>query len=162
MGSQYVASTYLFTWAKRGSVRSLGNYNNYHNLNNLILDSVFRNSCCTKYIKLIIIKTILIMKMWKSSSFKKVYYRNSCLEKNIKIRSIKTLGTAWKLTSDFIKLRVSNVIHVTRCKACLHWANKMRNLYRFSCKRRKPFCNNTTSLCNDVFFPSKRLWSLEI
>ena len=27
---QNVTSTYLFTWAKRGNVRSVGNYNNYN------------------------------------------------------------------------------------------------------------------------------------
>ena len=68
--------------------------------------------------------------------------------------SIKTPGIAGILTSDFIKLRVSNAIHVTGYKTSLLWASKMHNMYRFSCKRRTPFCNNTTSLCNDVLFPS--------
>ena len=42
----------------------------------IIYYSVFRNSCWPKYIKLIIIR-IMLMKMYISSSFKKVYYRNS-------------------------------------------------------------------------------------
>ena len=71
--------------------------------------------------------------------------------------SIKTPGIAGILTSDFIKLRVSNAIHVTGCKTSLLWASDMRNMYSFSFKRRTPLCNSTTSLCNDVLFPSKIL-----
>ena len=66
--------------------------------------------------------------------------------------SIKTPCIAWILTSDFIKLRVSNAIHVTGCKTSLLWASKMRNMYRVSCKRRTLFCNNTNCFCNDVLF----------
>ena len=71
--------------------------------------------------------------------------------------SIKTPGIAWILTSNFIKLRVSNAIYVTGYKTSLLWASKMHNMYRFSCKRRTPFCNNTTSLCNDVFVSLKKI-----
>ena len=71
--------------------------------------------------------------------------------------SIKTPGIAGILTSDFIKLHVSNAIHVTGCKTSLLWASKMRNMYRFSCKRRTPFCNNTTCFCNDVLFALKKI-----
>ena len=71
---QDVTITYLFTWAKRGTSTII--------IILIIYYSILRNSCCPKYIKLIIIK-IVLMKMYIGSSFKKVYYRKLYLEKKI-------------------------------------------------------------------------------
>ena len=79
------------------------------------------------------------------------------------LQQISLLQFDWILSSDWMRLPVSRAIHgsqVTCCKTSLCWACKMRNIYRFCHKKKKPlptFCNNFSQPAS-TWFVARQVW----